>query len=382
MNECFERTLKESIKETPEFYYFNSSDFKDLFTKTDIEIYDGIKDYDLLVCIPSGKENPKYYNLYVDLYGYDEAGHCAYFPKRDYDFSPDGVDLELWQKILPQRRALLGDKPVLEVFNLQDLWSQIRRALFGLSFNYTEEDLFREYQNILKTKGDIKKPPTQNRIVKMFQQHLIFGEQLVYQNPERRRYLIQNRMKYLFKPEHLLTDHSLIGGCSISKMCQTYSFFSPLWFKYFIEKYNVKSVYDPFGGWGHRLLGSSNLDLYIYNDNSALTYNGVKNIAEFLNLKNVEFYNENAEDFKPKEQYEAVFTCPPYDDVEVYEHPIINFSNLLKEALNCGDKLYGVVLLEKFEHLLDIHELIEKTPVNTGKSHFGKNNFEFLYVFR
>ena len=381
MNENFERTLKESIKNNPEFYYFNSNDFKDLFVDTDIEIYEGIKDYDLLMCIPTHQDNPKYLNLYVDLYGYDEAGHCAYFPKKDYEFIPEGVDLDLWQNILPQRRKLLDDKPVLEIFNLQNIQSQIERALFGLRFDYTIESLKKEYENIKFQKGNIKKQPIYNRIIKTFQPHMFWGQQSVYKNPESRRSLIQNRMKYLFKPEHLLTDEELIGGCKIAQMCKTYSYFNPLWFKYFIEKYNVKTVYDPFGGWGHRLLGSHNLDLYIYNDNSELTFNGVKNICEFLSIQNVRLYNNDSNTFKPVESYEAVFTCPPYEDIEVYEHPIENYSKLIRNALDLGGKLYGIIILEKYEHLLKINKLIEKTPVNTSRSHFGKNNLEYLYVF-
>lgn len=380
-NECFERELKRSLSEYPEFHYFDSKIFKDCFLKSQIQVYDGIKDHDFLL---EFNDSGEIKHMNIDLYGYPEAGHCAYYPIKGYDFMLDGTDENLWKNVLPARRKELANEeyPTLEVFSLADLNSQISRIWDGLSYFYSETEMMNEYFNILKSPGTLYCNPSHNRIVKMFQPHLFDNQNLVYQNPYERRKLIQNRMKFKFKLEHEITTVDLIVGCRISGACQTFSYFSPLWFKYFIGKYQVKKVYDPFGGWGHRMLGSHNLDLYIYNDLSGKTYNGTKAISEFLSLKNVELHNCDAAEFKPESDFDAVFTCPPYDNLEEYEFPVSDFKALMRNALNCGSKLYGIVILEKYEPLLNIKELIEKSAINTSKSHFGKENLEFLYVYK
>lgn len=89
--------------------------------------------------------------------------------------------------------------------------------------------------------------------------------------------------------------------------------------KAFIEEFNVKSIYDPCGGWGHRLLGSGDLR-YIYNDINKITYNNVIKINNHFKLNNKEFYNEDAAtiDLTNIEQVDCIFTCPPYLNKEVY----------------------------------------------------------------
>lgn len=383
--ENFEFELRKSLELYPELHNFDKDIFKDLFINSGIELYENFKtpdgDFDFFAYFKDtdGLE----YRACIDLRGTPEYGHCAYFPTKDYDFTIDGVDLELWQSYLPNARKRYANLnyPYLEVFTLGDLNSQLSRLWDGLYDFSTPEILMSEYELIKRTPGRITAQPTQNKIIKHFNPHYFKNHNITYSNPTLRRKLIQNRMKYKYKAEHEISTKELLIGCRISKICETFSNFSPLWFKYFIEKYDIKSVYDPFGGWGHRLLGSHNLDLYIYNDISPMTYAGVKGITEFLSLKNVELYNCNAIDFKPTSQYEAVFTCPPYDNLEAFEIPVQDFKELMLKGLDCGSKLYGIVIPEKYENFLCIGKLLEKTPVNTIKSHFGKKNFEYLYVY-
>lgn len=385
--ENFEIELRKSLELYPEFHYFDCDIFQDIFAGSNIELYRRIRtpkgDFDFLAYFKDPNTSEEY-KMYIDLRGTPEYGHCAYMPSSDYNFMIDGTDSQLWREDLPKWRKEYAnlELPYLEVFNIGDIVSQISRVWDGLYDFRTLEELLNEYKAIKKSPGRINASPTHNKIVRHFQPHYLANQNITYQNPYLRRKLIQNRMKYKYKAEHELTTSELISGCRISNICETYSNFSPLWFKYFIEKYNVKSVYDPFGGWGHRMLGSHNLDSYIYNDISPSTFQGAVEIVDFLNLKNVELHNCDAINFKPLTDYKAVFTCPPYDNLETYEIPVKNFEELMDKGLNCGDKLYGIIIPEKFENLLNIGILLEKTPVNTAKSHFGKLNFEYLYVYR
>ena len=126
----------------------------------------------------------------------------------------------------------------------------------------------------------------------------------------------------------------LLSGFKISRLYYGYSYFSPLWIKKFIEDYSIKSVYDPCGGWGHRMLGSSDLDLYIYNDIDKKVVDNIKTMKQNLNIANAIIYNKDASQFTPKEDYEAVFTCPPYYDVEIYSKESSESNYSYKDWLN------------------------------------------------
>lgn len=296
------------------------------------------------------------------------------------------IDNEILYIDLPTEipKELKGVKH-LQIYTLENLEIQIQRALNGIWFENTDEICKSEFEKIKKTQGSLKFQPTQNKIIQRFQTQMFLNQNLVYSNNLTRRKLIENRVQYLNKREGQLTNADLIIGCKIAGLCKTYSYFSPFWFKYFIQKYKVKTVYDPFGGWGHRMLGGHDLELYIYNDASKTTFENTQKIADFLNLKNVKFYNTNAETFVPPEKFEAIFTCPPYGELEEYEFKNPDFETLIRKSFDRNFKFCGVVIHENFEDLIlkSIKgQLIEKSIVNPSKSHFGKSKFEYLYVFK
>ena len=187
----------------------------------------------------------------------------------------------------------------------------------GLPLVYKEEVIQREFQNISKQIGNFSRITTQNKIIEYFQPHFYRKERELWNNPKIREKLVENREKYKFKSKEELTNKEILQGFKISGIHIGYSFFSPLWIKAFIKKYNIKSIYDPCMGWGHRLLGAKDI-LYIGNDSDIDTFQGNIKISEYFNITNKVFYNKPAEEFIPKESYEAVFTCPPYYDTEIY----------------------------------------------------------------
>jgi len=188
-----------------------------------------------------------------------------------------------------------------------------------LSYEYPMSECFREFE-LLKEKTGNLNPVAGNKIVLTFQPHFYEKEKLMWleNNNNLRQNLVNNRKKYIERDEYQLTDKEVLRGFKISGKHIGFSHFNPLWMKYFIEKYNVNSVYDPTGGWGHRLLGAYNIK-YIYNDLDTRTYRGCKAIADTFEMTDKYFYNEDAANFSPDEEYEAVFTCPPYYNVEIYQ---------------------------------------------------------------
>lgn len=104
-------------------------------------------------------------------------------------------------------------------------------------------------------------------------------------------------------------------------------------------------------------------------------------------------YNNDASLFIPEEDFESMFTCPPYFNVEHYECGdfkdrrefdgfIDSLFDIFKSKDNC--RIFGMVIRED---LIGCHDdYIEKFPLTKSNPKYltnknNKNN-EFLYVFR
>ena len=193
-----------------------------------------------------------------------------------------------------------------------------------------------------------------------------------------------------------INDYELLRGFKISREWSSYSHFSPLWTKYFVEQNSLKCVADPFGGWGHHMVGVLAAGAaYIYNDLSHSTVEGVRKIAEFLR-GDTEIYEGDAAEFVIPDRCDGVFMCPPYYNTEIYECGKFNsrqeYDTLMRKVIqnyldSCANTL-GIIIREDYEYLFD--KLMETTggwkkkePVNKMLDHMtkeGKIN-EFLYTF-
>lgn len=266
----------------------------------------------------------------------------------------------------------------------------------NLFLNISDNQLFSEFKYYQNNIGKISSPNNKNYIVKYFQQDEFFKtEKILFQNKDIRDKLINNRMKYLNKNYDQLTVEDILYGFKRSGLYYGYSHFNPLTFKWFINNYNCKICFDPCGGWGHRLLGSNNLDLYIYNDLSTSIYNNVNNIIDFFNIRNVKTYNKDAYDFIPEENYDSMFTCPPYYNLEHYECGDFETYDDFLLLIDClfyafyykeSCKYFGLVIRED---LLDndykslaseIYLIKNKASKHIVKS-INHHNNEYLYVF-
>ena len=130
-------------------------------------------------------------------------------------------------------------------------------------------ELAEEIKYFKETKGTLRTQPNKNKIVLYYQQDNFYkNEKILFADNEQiRNRLINNRVKYLHKPIEEISNTELLRGFKISGLYPSYSHFSPLWTKYFVEKYNLKYVADPFGGWGHHMIGFAAANCkYIYND--------------------------------------------------------------------------------------------------------------------
>lgn len=267
----------------------------------------------------------------------------------------------------------------------------------NLFIPYDEERLNKEFKYFLETKGKINGISKYNFIIKFFQQNIFYKKEIeLCQNNNIFNKIVNNRIKYLNKSLNNLTSEDILQGFKRSGMYYGYGHFNPLWIKWFYEKYNIKTCYDPCGGWGHRLLGSLDLDLYIYNDLSSTTFNNVNRIINHFELECItKTYNEDCRNFIPTENFEAMFTCPPYFNLEHYEcgdfNTIEEYNEFIDQLFDVfyqkqSCKYFGLIIREDLLENKWKEKIYEKYLLNINRSFHiskgGKHKLqEYLYIF-
>ena len=275
-------------------------------------------------------------------------------------------------------------------FNIFKFWLNHN----DLHIELNENAIRTEYEHYLKTNGKISKYYKNSYIVKYFQQDIFYKKEFeLWDDLLTRKKLIDNRIQYLNKSIDDITNINFIDGFKRSMIYYGYSHFNPLWFKWFIQKYGCKSCYDPCGGWGHRLLGSDLLDQYIYNDLSETVHKNVNNMIDYLNIENCITYNNDANDFIPSEDFDSMFTCPPYYNLEHYEcgdfESLDAYNQFIDNLFNCfytksTCRIFGLVIREDLLADKWKDKAVDSFLVNDRKpSHMIKEKCfnEYLYVF-
>ena len=269
-----------------------------------------------------------------------------------------------------------------------------------LDTKYSDEILWSCYKKILNTPGRYDAVPFNNKITYHFFDNFYHIERELWKNPKIQEKLYKNRKKYIGKTQETITNEELLRGFKISAIHIGYSHFCPFWFKAFISEYGVKSVYDCCGGWAQRMLGSQNLDLYIYNDIWEESAVHALEMKEYFHMNNVEIYNNDSANFTPPYEYDAIFTSPPYENKEIYSEKSIFktyadymewWKNTLLKAIKPSVNYIAFVLDNiNANALINITEdvtnfkLIKIQPVGRQlKSHMAKNKKETenMYIF-
>lgn len=292
--------------------------------------------------------------------------------------------------------------PVVPLSNLPHNETSIRFK-DHLAYDYPTNSRSNELKNISTQPGDFNSTAFYNKNVLSFQSHYYETEKRMWLENmgNLRDKLLANRLKYIGKNEYQINDKEILRGFKISGIHIGFTHFNPLWIKAFIEKYNIESLYDPTMGWGHRLLGAQNIK-YIGNDLDIRTYNGCCEMIKDLGLANKFLYNNNSASFIPSEEYEAVFTCPPYFNTEIYNNKAFKtlddyaqwWERTIKCSLKPAVKYFAYVINTEYKTIL--HDICIRNGLGLSEIiELGKktNHFqrvegtkvvkgEFLYVFK
>jgi len=378
------------------------------------------------ICKTCGKEKPfnEFNKLRASKDGYSlHCRSCTNLKRKEYKKQHKEEIKKSYKKYYNKNKEILKEKSQAfreknkEITNLKmkeyykehkEKIKQYAKEYYKLSKrnnldpSYSKKERDREFFATIKNKGGYNKVPYSNRNILTFQQHFYEKEKEIWKNDKVKKYIYLNREKYLGKNKNELTDREILRAFKISGKYYGFSHFSPYWVKAFIEEFAIKSIYDPCGGWGHRLLGAWNID-YIYNDIDTRTYQGVKNIYDdYKNFNNFvkKFYNNDAFSFIPKEKYEAVFTCPPYYNIEKYTWKFTstkvfnNYNEWIniwwdKVVKNCNpSKYFSFVINETYKD--DMSKIIEKNgysflkeiKLGKTKSHYTNGKNEILVIFK
>lgn len=271
-------------------------------------------------------------------------------------------------------------------------------AYHDLNPSYSREEMEVELENIRNSRGSFLAVPRTNKIVLSYQPHFYEIEKEMWKDVEMRKYIFINRMKYINKNPFEMNDREILRAFKICGKHYGFSHFSPFWIKAFIEEYNINSIYDPCGGWGHRLLGAWDIKYY-YNDYDYRSVEGVKKINDDFKGHDNLFFNEDASLFSPDLKYEAVFTCPPYFKKEKYlidgtstdkysrykDWLNIWWRNVIK---NTNPSKYFAFIIDG-DLVNDMCEMVEKEGykitdqrlLGKSKSHFTSGKKEIISIF-
>lgn len=187
-----------------------------------------------------------------------------------------------------------------------------------------------------------------------------------------------NRLKYVGR----CTPGDIIQGFNVAKIAPKVTIFKPNVAINLITKYlkDSKTIVDPFSGFSGRMIGAIKCGKHYVGKDINETH--VKESNEILQFKKWEkfayVYVEDLLQKKDVETFDALFTCPPYFDKEIWNENEVfktcdEWIDLCLRHYNCENYLFVVDKTEKHQN-----EIVETLH---NKSHFGKND-EYVVLIK
>ena len=147
----------------------------------------------------------------------------------------------------------------------------------------------------------------------------MWNENAYYHGVPLQIWLYYNRYKFLNKAPNELSDAEILRGFTISGVCKGYTVFDSTLMQQIIDDYSIKSVYDPCAGWGERMLCCyyNNVAYTGVDVNEKLRTGHSVMIAAYGMTRQEVVYADSSSRSADK-PYDAVITCPPYHNIEIY----------------------------------------------------------------
>ena len=189
--------------------------------------------------------------------------------------------------------------------------------------------------------------------------------------------VIANRLIY----QNDVTPSKVLKGFNISKIAPKVSVFNPVLALYICQKYlaDYRQIFDPFSGFSGRLLGvcASNKE-YVGQDIDATH---VSESNEIINYFHLTAATVSVQDIETccNGQYDALLTCPPYNNKEIYGSETVfnscdDWIDICLDRFNC--RRYVFVVDDTVRYTDNIVEIL---PI---KSHFSNTSEKLIVIDR
>ena len=278
---------------------------------------------------------PKY-DVFIELHGFWVHGPGPYDSK-----NPEHLRLaEAWRKKAKTQSMYAA---ALKAWTVRDPAKvEAARAHRLNLYRFYSVDELKSWLKVLKTRKVLSPIPVRDpwfdrlskinagRIVKHFQFKTFHAQELeAWADLGTRIKLYANRQTWVGKQPAAISDQSILTGLNLAGLARGYSSFDPVWLHQFVALTGAQRIYDPCGGWGHRMLAAAHSGVdYIYNDVNLATARGALRIKAWLSKKSqarsrIWVGNNDAADPCLKAtlrglEPDSVFTCPPYHAAEWY----------------------------------------------------------------
>ena len=148
----------------------------------------------------------------------------------------------------------------------------------------------------------------------------MWNQNVLYKGVPVQAFLYINRYHYLKKLPHELSNMALLSGFSIAGIIKNYTKFDYTLMERILQNYNdIDGIYDPFAGWGERMLCAHNCgQFYVGYDINQHLYDGYTNMIRDLVLQDVMFEVQDSTNMEMPCSCNTVITCPPYHNIEQY----------------------------------------------------------------
>lgn len=272
---------------------------------------------------------------------------------------PDGQDYNCMYSWLPSREIVGMDMP--DLTRMTSTHSQL-----SLLAKYYQFDVF--YKD----------------------EYMLWNSNMLHSGILVQMYLYWNRWVYLHKLPMELTDLQIMRGFTISGIHKGHTVFNTTLMDKLVQKYEIQSVYDPCAGWGERMLYCYYHNMqYIGRDINVELKNGYDRMISDLDMASQSISFENSAVCKLSGFVDAVITCPPYGDIEIYsENGAENLSHddfldwwrqVIQNSLQMSPQYFCFQINQKWRsEMLDVVEdcgfqLIDELYFKTNQSsHFTR----------
>lgn len=206
--------------------------------------------------------------------------------------------------------------------------------------------------------------------------------------------LLANRLFYVEKSPHQLFAREVVRGFGISGELRAFSTFDNKVMVRVLDRFDVRSVYDPCSGWGERMLTCAQRGIgYQGTDISKDSVRFHREMIEALGVENdisVELGDSADRDMRGG-HHDAVITCPPYGNLEIYTESgaenlrdsefLSWWSQVVDMSVGKDTRIFAFQINEPWrEKMMDVAlvalgegwELVDEIDASTAESHFQR----------